>query len=281
MKDDSKMSITSNESSFINNPASSNNVNNEIIEKLMRNIGSNTQKVSQNVTQMNILVQHIGTINDSDKSRDSLLQLENYTNQIAKDANQQLKNLHSSLKSTNNKVLKLQKDRLTNELMKTLKTFQDLQKLSMKKQFEANDKAKKKVQELDNNESILNTNYVDNRVTFESNLTQAQSLDNDLIKIEERDNALKKLEHDMNDINVIFKDLAVMVHDQGDIVNSIEANIETTQSRIQISNQNLESAVKNQNKARRKKILFFSIMALIIMAIIIIVVLSLKPWKKN
>ncbi len=103
----------------------------------------------------------------------------------------------------------------------------------------------------ENNESILNTNYAENRVTFESNQVQAQSLD--LIKIEERDNALKKLEHDMNDINVIFKDLAVMVHDQGDIVNSIEANIETTQSRIQISNQNLESAVKNQITNRNMK----------------------------
>ncbi len=41
------MNIT-NESSFINNPTSSNNGNNEIIEKLMRNIGSNTQKISQN-----------------------------------------------------------------------------------------------------------------------------------------------------------------------------------------------------------------------------------------
>jgi hypothetical protein len=41
------MNIT-NESSFINNPTSSNNGNNEIIEKTMRNIGSNTQKISQN-----------------------------------------------------------------------------------------------------------------------------------------------------------------------------------------------------------------------------------------
>ena len=34
--------------SFINNLTSSNNGTNEIIEKLMRNIGSNTQKISQN-----------------------------------------------------------------------------------------------------------------------------------------------------------------------------------------------------------------------------------------
>jgi hypothetical protein len=36
-------------------------------------------------------------------------------------------------------------------------------------------------------------------------------------------------------------------------VNSIEANIETTQSRIQISNQNLESAVKNQVNLIKKR----------------------------
>jgi len=77
--------------SFINNLTSSNNGTNEIIEKLMRNIGSNTQKISQNglfektkmeriifnidffiVTQMNNLVQQIGTINDSDKNRERL-----------------------------------------------------------------------------------------------------------------------------------------------------------------------------------------------------------------
>jgi hypothetical protein len=165
--------------------------------------------------------------------------------------------------------------------METLKTFQDLQKLSMKKQFEANDKAKQKVQELDvwwnllcnssilklsfifeKNESILNTNYAENRVTFESNQVQAQSLD--LIKIEERDNALKKLEHTLSDLNVIMKDLAVLVHDQGDFVNSIEANIETTQSKIQSANQNLEKAVKykvnimsRNNKKKEKQTTYY------------------------
>ena len=70
--------------------------------------------------------------------------------------------------------------------------------------------------------------------------------DKDLAEIEARDNALKKLEHDMNDINVIFKDLAVMIHDQGDTVNSIEANIETTQSRLQTANQSLQVAINNK-----------------------------------
>jgi hypothetical protein len=37
-----------NKSSFIDKTTSSNNGNNEIIEKTMRNIGSNTQKILQN-----------------------------------------------------------------------------------------------------------------------------------------------------------------------------------------------------------------------------------------
>ena len=56
----------------------------------------------------------------------------------------------------------------------------------------------------------------------------------------------------MNDINVIFKDIAVMIHDQGDTVNSIEANIETTQSRIQMANENLGTALKNQVILKRE-----------------------------
>jgi syntaxin 12/13 len=71
-------------------------------------------------------------------------------------------------------------------------------------------------------------------------------LELDMNKIQERENACKKLEHDINDVNIIFKDLAVIVHDQGEIVNSIEANIEQVQSRVQTATQNLQSAQRNQ-----------------------------------
>jgi syntaxin 7 len=41
------------------------------------------------------------------------------------------------------------------------------------------------------------------------------------------------------DINEIFKDLGMMVHEQGDVIDSIEANIESAEVHVQQANQQL------------------------------------------
>lgn len=70
--------------------------------------------------------------------------------------------------------------------------------------------------------------------------------DVNLTQLREREAALRKLENDITDVNMIFKDLAVMVHDQGEIIDSIESNIEQVQIRVTDANSHLESASKNQ-----------------------------------
>lgn len=74
------------------------------------------------------------------------------------------------------------------------------------------------------------------------------SMENDvnLTQLREREAALVKLESDITDINTIFKDLAVMVHDQGEIIDSIESNVEQVNIRVHDANVNLESARKSQ-----------------------------------
>jgi t-SNARE complex subunit (syntaxin) len=70
--------------------------------------------------------------------------------------------------------------------------------------------------------------------------------DVNLTQLREREAALRKLESDITDVNTIFKDLAVMVHDQGEIIDSIESNVEQVQIRVADANTNLESARKSQ-----------------------------------
>lgn len=45
--------------------------------------------------------------------------------------------------------------------------------------------------------------------------------------------ALQQLEQDIGDVNQIFADLARIVHDQGDMVDSIEANVEHAQIHVE------------------------------------------------
>ena len=70
--------------------------------------------------------------------------------------------------------------------------------------------------------------------------------DINLTQLREREAALHKLENDITDVNMIFKDLAVMVHDQGDIIDSIESNVEQVQIRVNDANAHLIDAKKNQ-----------------------------------
>ena len=51
------------------------------------------------------------------------------------------------------------------------------------------------------------------------------------------------------DVNQIFKDLAAMVHDQGELVDSIEANVETSSIRVSEGTEQLRQAERYQVKA--------------------------------
>jgi t-SNARE complex subunit (syntaxin) len=65
-------------------------------------------------------------------------------------------------------------------------------------------------------------------------------------KAREREIALLKLEDDITDINEIFKDLAVMIHDQGEAIDSIENNIERVEVQAREADRNIQVAHKNQ-----------------------------------
>jgi len=84
---------------------------------------------------------------------------------------------------------------------------------------------------------------------------------------------MRQLESDIVDVNTIFKDLATMVHDQGEIVDSIEQNIESTTVQVTSGTEQLRAAADYQNKARKKKIIL-AVLGLVILAILVGVIVS-------
>merc|ERR1712142_1203448 len=90
----------------------------------------------------------------------------------------------------------------------------------------------------------------------------------DVEQLQERERAVRQLESDILDVNTIFKDLATLVHDQGEVIDSIEANVESTHVRVQEGTEQLRQAENYKNKARKKKFIL-GIILLIVLAIII------------
>ena len=79
---------------------------------------------------------------------------------------------------------------------------------------------------------------------------------------------------DIVDVNTIFKDLATMVHEQGEFVDSIEANVESTQVRVSEGTEQLRQA--EQYKVRVKRCLIVKCVALIF--VVSLFLITEKIW---
>lgn len=98
-----------------------------------------------------------------------------------------------------------------------------------------------------------------------------------LNEIRERQQALDELEQDINGINQIFKDLSSIIRDQGEMVDSIEANIEHTSIHVGQANTTLNQALVYQKKARQKKI----ILSVFCVALLLIILLVIYLWRRT
>lgn len=115
---------------------------------------------------------------------------------------------------------RVQKDRLTNEYMKLLSDFQQVASASIKKAKENSlndlDTSNVAYKRALNEEFSYNPNVY--RVEEDSQKQKQIKQNENLQLVIERDKQMKQLESDIVDLNHMFKDLAVMVHDQGELI---------------------------------------------------------------
>lgn len=93
-------------------------------------------------------------------------------------------------------------------------------------------------------------------------------------ELRERETAIRKIEGDIVEVNQIFKDLASMVHEQGDVIDSIEANVESASHQVYEGAQQIAKARDYQSRARRKTFLLMLFLAIVLICIIVIIVVT-------
>jgi len=234
-------------------------------QRLAQNVGTNIQKILQNVSSMQRMITQIGTPQDNQQLQNQLHQIQHYTGQLAKDTSKQLKELngYQPEQALDPRQWKLQRERLQADFTKALDNFQRAQRSAAQKEKDAIKKYKK--------HGLQPPDGGNNLIDIEGGQSKTQVMleeEQNLEYLHERERAVTQLEADIGDVNQIFKDLAAMVHDQGEIVDSIEANVETASIGVNEGAEQLRQAERYQNKARRKK-LCLAITGLIILAIVI------------
>jgi len=220
-------------------------------------ITSNIQQLNQNVQSLNVFVDRIGEAGEDGYDKSSMNELIQNSNTLAK----RIKELINELVrlSDNNRQFRVQRERLTEDYLAVLKRLQDVQRKAVTKE-------RSKIKAVTIEDEMLS------RGDDHQQQTQMQMQHRlNLNEIKERQEALSQLETDIDDVNQIFKDLARIVHDQGEIVDSIEANIEHASIYTDHARADVQQAVVYQQKTRQKKMLlcvFFALLMLILLLVL-------------
>lgn len=92
-------------------------------QRLSQNIGSNIQKIGQNVLSIQRMIAQIGTPQDNQQFQQQLHQIQHYTGQLAKDTSKHLQEMNLGAKGED-RQWRMQKERLQNDFTKALNSFQ-------------------------------------------------------------------------------------------------------------------------------------------------------------
>jgi len=102
-------------------------------------------------------------------------------------------------------------------------------------------------------------------------IMETQQARQTLADIEARHSDIMKLENSIRELHDMFMDMAMLVENQGEMIDRIEYNVEHAVDYVQTATQDTKKALKYQSKARRKKILIIiclSVSLIIILGII-------------
>lgn len=236
-------------------------------------ISSCLQKIARNTQQLKKMIDSVGSSLDSRDLRHKLSAVQSETNQLTKDTNMAIKIYGDSpvFDDAELKEKSIQHRRFKESFHDILKEYNDLQKTIRAKERESLRKSlmKSGIYDIDVDER---GELIKDGEHIQAEMIQAE-VDLDLIK--EREQELKQLEQDICDVHDIFKELAGMVEEQGEIIAEVEDNLDVAVLNIETAVEELQQAEENVSSSRRKKI----ILAVVIASVVLILVTVIVAWQ--
>lgn len=239
-------------------------------------VSSNIFTINAGSTTLERILKQIGTPRDKLELRDSIHFTQQKTNETILTTAQHIRQLASLINGE--KPKKLQVDRLRNEFEDLVKRYTTLQKQMADKirttySFQRTSAARI-ANDADISESSPNVEEDAKKM-----LIQKQSLNEiefEQALLEERELRIRQIEEDILDVNDVFRQLGEMVHEQGEVIDTIVGNIDRTYHNVETGGAQLSKAAQLQKSYRNKLCCFVVIIALVAIVVVVALVLSLK-----
>ncbi|ESO82383.1 hypothetical protein LOTGIDRAFT_237001 [Lottia gigantea] len=245
-------------------------------------IKSNIFKINSGANSIDKAMKSIGTDRDSVQLRDKIHETSQNISKLVQDSMRQLKVVGNK---PADKQQKIQLSKLRNDFQESVERFQGLQKMATEKvKSSVKLGSRKATPQVDSGMTGWNdpddfsdkTQFYHQEERRAELQEQQQVVEDDLALIREREERIRQLESDILDVNEIFRDLGALVSEQGETLDTIEANVERTYGNVEQANSQLSQAAVYQKKARKKKCCLLVILLVVAIVITIIIVVSVK-----
>ena len=245
-----------------------------------------TQAVASGIFQINTavstfqrLVNTLGTPKDTPELRDKLHKTRLHIGQLVKDTSAKLKQASEIDHNVEvNASKKIADAKLAKDFQAVLKEFQKAQRLSAERETAYTPFVP---------QALLPSSYTASEVDIGSDKTPEQRallvesrrqevlfLDNEIsfneAIIEEREQGIQEIQSQIGEVNEIFKDLAVLVHEQGAMIDDIGSNIEHSHAATVQAKSQLAKASKTQRSNSSLTCLLLVIFGIVLLIVIIV-----------
>ncbi|XAR73200.1 hypothetical protein NMG60_11007097 [Bertholletia excelsa] len=244
-----------------------------------------TQAVASGIFQINTavstfqrLVNTLGTPKDTPELRDKLHKTRLHIGQLVKDTSAKLKQASENDHRLALAEKKIADAKLAKDFEAVLKEFQKAQRLAAERETAYTPFVPQAVLPASYTSSetdvSLDKTPEQHALLFESRRQEVLLLDNEIAFneaiIEERDQGIEEIQQQIGEVNEIFKDLAVLVHEQGAMIGDIGSNIEGSHAATAQAKSQLAKASKSQRSNSSLTCLLLVIFGIVLLIVIII-----------
>mmetsp|Transcript_45001 Transcript_45001/g.141667 ORF Transcript_45001/g.141667 Transcript_45001/m.141667 type:complete len:317 (-) Transcript_45001:43-993(-) len=236
----------------------------------------NIQQLLSNINSVQRLSSAIGTGKDTHDLREKLHKVIEETKLLSQDTKGIIKDLTQIANGSyqgsgsGSQRHKIESRKLSDDFQKALQRFQEVVRTTLQKERESVARAKqaREADEEDEEREGLLERQTERSLQF---MQDDQELQFTEALIFERQQGIKDIEKNVNDVNEIFRDLAILVSDQGHMLDDIESGIVNTAAHAESASEELKKAQANQKRARRTLFCLITVLVLVGALVILIV----------
>ncbi|KAK3900632.1 syntaxin pep12 [Staphylotrichum tortipilum] len=248
-------------------------------QRLSQDLMNRLFKLNGNNQRLAGEVGHLGTRRDTPRVRERVHELIEESRDSFKAVGEGVKKIQTWEDVT--PTQKYMQQKLSREFQSSLSEFQNLQRQALEKQKASVSAARAAVDHdaalHDDHAPLLSHQEPQQSLQQQQELTRLapqDDVDFQEALILEREEEIRNIEQGVGDLNVLFQQVAQIVTEQGEVLDTIERNVETVRDDTLGADRELRSAARHQKNARSKACCLLLVLSVILTIVLLAVFLG-------